>query len=170
LGRFIDSLAHDGLWQKAIVVLLSDHGESLGEHGESGHGYFVYESTIHVPLLVHWPADSRGGRPERVEEPGGLIDIAPTILDTLKIAAPPSFRGKSLFAGPRLVVSESVYARDAFGWAALRCIRTGEKKYIQAPHPELYDLGTDPHELRNISTAHADEALKMKQHLAAVLP
>jgi len=170
LGRFLDSLAHDGLWKKAVVVLLSDHGESLGEHGESGHGYFVYESTIHVPLLVHWPADSRGVRPERVEEPGGLIDVAPTILDVLRIATPRSFRGKSLFAGARPVLSESVYARDAFGWAALQCIRTGEKKYIQAPHPELYDLASDPHELRNMSTAHADEALKMKQHLAAVLP
>ena len=170
LGRFLDSLAHDGLWKKAVVVLLSDHGESLGEHGESGHGYFVYETTIHVPLLVHWPADSRGVRPERVEEPGGLIDVAPTILDVLRTATPRSFRGKSLFAGARPVLSESVYARDAFGWAALQCIRTGEKKYIQAPHPELYDLASDPHELRNMSTAHADEALKMKQHLAAVLP
>jgi choline-sulfatase len=170
LGRFIDSLAHDGLWQNAIVVLLSDHGESLGEHGESGHGYFIYESTIHVPLLVHWPADSRAGRPERVEEPGGLIDVAPTILHVLRIATPRSFHGKSLFAGPRPVLSESVYARDAFGWAALQCIRTGQKKYIQAPHPELYDLASDPHELRNISTARTDETGKMKQHLAAVLP
>jgi len=171
LGRFMDSLAHDGLWQKAIVVLLSDHGESLGEHGESGHGYFVYESTIHVPLLIHWPANSRAVTyPPHVEEPGGLIDVAPTVLEALKIATPRSFHGKSLFAGPRPVLSESVYARDAFGWAALRCIRTGEKKYIQAPHPELYDLASDPHELRNISTVHTDEALKMKQHLAAVLP
>jgi choline-sulfatase len=170
LGRFIESLTQDGLFQKAIVVLLSDHGESLGEHGESGHGYFIYESTIHVPLLIHWPGNSRSGLPERVQEPGGLIDVAPTILDTVKIAVPPSFRGKNLFAGPRPVLSESVYARDAFGWAPLRSIRTGESKYIEAPHPELYYLASDPHELRNISTVHLDEAAKMKQRLTAMRP
>jgi choline-sulfatase len=170
LGRFIDSLTRDGLWQKSIVVLLADHGESLGEHGESGHGYFIYESTLHVPLLIHWPTDSRGDHPERVGEPGGLIDVAPTILGALKIAAPPSFRGKSLFAGPRPVLSESVYARDAFGWAPLRSIRTGETEYIEAPHPELYDLASDSRELRNISIAHPNESAKMKQRLTAMLP
>lgn len=170
LGRFIDSLTHDGLWQKALVVLLSDHGESLGEHGESGHGYFVYESTIHVPLLIHWPADSRATHPEHVDEPGGLIDVAPTILEALKIAPPPSFRGKSLFAGPRPVLSESVYARDAFGWAPLRSIRSGANKYIQAPRPELYDLASDPREAHNISTAHAGDATKLKQRLISMLP
>lgn len=169
IGRFIDVLSREGLWRKAIVVLLADHGESLGEHGESGHGYFIYESTIHVPLLIHWP-EGQSGRPGRVNEPGGLIDVAPTILEALRIRQPESFQGKSLFAGARPVLSESVYARDAFGWAGLRSIRTGGKKYIQAPKAELYDLTSDSKELRNIVATDSGDAGALKQRLNRMAP
>ncbi len=119
--------------------MLSDHGESLGEHGETAHGYFIYESTLHVPLLIHWPSGGTDHAP-RDSQPGGLMDVAPSILDFLHIPAPPSFEGRSLLAanGPHQVYSESVYAHDAFGWAPLRITVSGGYGYIEARRPELH--------------------------------
>ena len=151
LGAFKQALIQSGWWQSSLVVLLSDHGESLGEHGEDSHGYFIYESTLRVPLIVHWP-DGTAGRPARDDRPGGLMDVAPTVLDFLHIAAPPSFEGRSLLdaGSPRGIYSESLYAYDGFGWAPLRSLREGAYKYIDAPGPELYDLAADPHEQVNL--------------------
>ena len=84
-----ESLARRGWWDKSFVAVVSDHGEGLGDHGESSHGYFVYQSTVHVPLLVHWPTGTPP-RPAHDPRPAGLIDVAPTILDALHIAPPPS--------------------------------------------------------------------------------
>jgi arylsulfatase A-like enzyme len=166
LGRFRDALVHDGLWDQALVVLLADHGESLGDHGETSHGYFAYESTIHVPLIFHWPSGS-AKYPERITQAAGLIDVAPAILDFLHIPAPPSFAGASLLPGygDRAVYSESVYPLDAFGWAPLTTLRRGPLKYINAPRAELYDLTKDPGEKTNILAAHAEEAKSMKVRL-----
>jgi arylsulfatase A-like enzyme len=169
-GRFIESLERNGLWQKAIVILLADHGESLGEHGESGHGYFIYESTIHVPLLIHWPADSQRAYSAQVSEPGGLIDVAPTILEALKLSPPASFHGKSLFTGARPVLSESMYSRDAFGWAGLRSIRMGGDKLIEAPRPELYDLSSGAVEAHNLASIREGRIAALKQRLDALTP
>ena len=120
LGNFLDFLARRGLDQRALVVLLSDHGESLGDHGESTHGYFIYRSTLHVPLILHWPhvresrnsqfetRNSPGARSialqispspgylKRVDAPAGLTDVAPTILSFLGLPAPKSFCGHNL--------------------------------------------------------------------------
>jgi len=166
LGRFRESLVRDGFWDKALVILLADHGESLGDHGETSHGYFIYESTMHVPLIIHWPA-SVSQHPERVTEPAGLIDIAPTILDFLHIAAPPSFEGMSLLSGHtgRMIYGESVYPQETFGWAALRSVQLGNYKYIDAPRAELYDLSKDAGERANILPAHPPEARSMKVRL-----
>jgi arylsulfatase A-like enzyme len=170
LGRLRAALGHDGLWDKALVILLADHGESLGDHGETSHGYFIYESTMHVPLLIHWPAGS-GRQPERVGELGGLIDVAPTILDFLHIAAPPTFEGVSLLSGHsgRLTYGESIYPQDSFGWAVLRSVQSGTYKYIDAPKAELYDLSQDPGERMNILPAHPVEAQSMKARLDDLL-
>ena len=134
LGTFKQALIQSGWWQRSLVIVLSDHGESLGEHGEDSHGYFVYESTLRVPLIIHWP-EGAPSRPARDDRPGGLMDVAPTVLDFLHIAAPPSFEGRSLLGagGPRGVYSESLYAHDGFGWAPLRSLREGTYKYIDAP-------------------------------------
>ena len=164
LGRFQQALTQSGMWDRALVVLLADHGEGLGDHGESGHGYFIYESTLHVPLIMHWPVGA-ASHAERVTEPGGLIDVAPTILEFLHVPGPASFQGKSLFGGAHAVVSESAYARDVLGWAALRGIRSGAKKYIEAPQPELYDLLTDPGEKVNLDKRRADEARSLKHRV-----
>ena len=170
IGRLREALARDGLWDNALVVLLADHGESLGDHGETSHGYFIYESTMHVPLLIHWPANMQN-QPSRVVETGGLLDIAPTILDFLHIAAPPSFAGTSLLPGhsERTTYGESVYPRDTFGWAALRSLQSGSYKYIDAPKAELYGLAKDPGERVNILPAHSEEARELKARLDALI-
>ncbi|HEX4810634.1 MAG TPA: sulfatase, partial [Bryobacteraceae bacterium] len=151
IGRFQQYLAHDGWWNQSLVILFADHGESLGDHGEASHGYYAYQSTLWVPLLMHWPDARNAPARGNVDQPAGLIDVAPTILDFLHITVPPSFEGESLLQqGNRAVYSESVYARDAFRWAPLLALREGSLKYIDAPKPELYDLSADPHERINL--------------------
>jgi choline-sulfatase len=172
LGRFWQFLAAKGLDRKTELVLTSDHGESLGEHGESTHGYFVYQSTLWIPLLIHWPAGMERS-PARVDEPGSLIDVAPTILQSVAIASPPQFRGRSLVQPPaagveRAVYSESLYALDHLGCSALRSMRVGHYKYIQAPKPELYDLASDPAEMHNLYDRENVVARRLQERLAAL--
>ena len=162
LGGFRETLQREGWWDRSIVIVTADHGEGLGEHGESDHGYFVYESTLHVPLVVHWPA----GSPPlagRVTQPVGLIDVAPTILDVLKVPKPASFAGRSLLdSSERPVIGESTYGRDCFGWAPLRTVRVGAMKYIEAPRPELFNLEKDPRELTNLLKSDPGAAARLK--------
>lgn len=170
VGSFRQSLMDEGWWDRSLVVLLADHGESLGEHGEESHGTFIYQSTLQVPLVIHWPAGGHD-RPARVSEPVGLIDVAPTILDFLHVPAPPSFAGRTL-AGEvpaRSVYAESLHTHDAFGWAPLRSVREGDFKYIEAPTPELYNVRNDPHEQRNLARITPAKALEMKAQLAQLL-
>lgn len=170
LGAFKQALIQSEWWQRSLVVVLSDHGESLGDHGEESHGYFIYESTLRVPLILHWP-DGAPGRPARDERPGGLLDVAPTVLDFLHIAAPASFEGRSLLdaGSPRGVYSESLYAYDGFGWAPLRGLREGGYKYIDAPGPELYNLAADPHEQTNLYDTDTVRARAIKSDLRNLL-
>ena len=165
LGSFQQTLRREGWWDRSLIIVTADHGEGLGEHGESDHGYFVYESTLHVPLIIHWPLTGQR-LPDLSENPVGLIDIAPTVLDTLKIPAPAAFTGRSLFdTSARPVVSESTYARDCFGWADLRTIREGSLKYIEAPKPELYNLAKDPAEKINLIRTQPADAARLKADL-----
>jgi len=200
LGSFFKFLAQRGLDRRALVVLFSDHGESLGDHGENTHGFFIYRSTLHVPLIFHWPHPSetrnsklKTGRSvrvsgfqfpvlspsdyvERVEAPAGLIDVAPSVLSILGFPAPANFCGHSLLglakgedAAPREVYSESTYAQDKFGWAALRGLRRGDYQYIDAPRPELYDLKNDPAELHNLLPGQTAFAESYRQRLATLV-
>ena len=167
LGGFRQLLIQHGWWDKSLVVLLSDHGEGLGDHGEANHGYFIYQSTLWVPLLVHWPSGSYGARNS---QPGGLIDVAPTILDALHIAEPPAFEGKSLLGHvPHPIYAESIHAHDAFGWATLRSLRLGAFKYIDAPRPELYNLQDDPLEKVNLMGRDAVKAAELAEILKKLL-
>jgi arylsulfatase A-like enzyme len=169
MGSFQQTLAAQGWWDRSLVVLLADHGESLGEHAEDSHGTFIYQATLQVPLIFHWPA-STPGQPARISQPAGLIDVAPTILDFLHVPAPPSFAGRSLTGAlPHAVYAESLHTHDAFGWAPLRSLRDGDIKYIEAPTPELYDLRNDPHELRNLARVTPAKVLDMKGQLAELL-
>ncbi|HTA41033.1 MAG TPA: sulfatase-like hydrolase/transferase [Bryobacteraceae bacterium] len=170
LGRFHELLAGTGLWDKALVIVLADHGESLGDHGETSHGYFAYESTLHVPLIVHWPGGSQRF-PKQINESGGLIDVAPTILEFLHFPVPPSFEGVSLLPGhgEHAVFSESVYPREAFGWAPLHVLRLGQWKYIDAPRAELYDLSKDPAERANVFSTQNPAAQSLKSQLGDLI-
>jgi arylsulfatase A-like enzyme/Tfp pilus assembly protein PilF len=175
VGRFCDSLRQHSVFANSLIVLTSDHGEGLGEHGEKTHGYFLYQSTLWVPLIVHWPAGA-ANFPSRIDEPAGLMDVAPTLLQFAGIAPPPEFQGRSLLdllradhpKIPHDVVSESVYAQRHFGCSPLRSLRSGRYKYIEAPKPELYDLGRDPGETHNLYGVEGSEALASKQRLAAL--
>jgi tetratricopeptide (TPR) repeat protein len=170
LGDFFAFLTRRQLFEKALIVFTSDHGEGLGDHGESTHGYFIYQSTLHVPLIMHWPAGFSRLPQARVEEPASLLDVAPTILDAIGVPAPREMRGRSLLTGAagRDVYSESLYARNHFGCAALRTVRAGRYKYIEAPKPELYDLSTDSKELHNLYDQQRSKAAAMAQQLAAL--
>jgi tetratricopeptide (TPR) repeat protein len=175
VGVFWDSLRQHNLLERSLVILTSDHGESLGEHGEKTHGYFIYQSTLWVPLIVHWPAGS-ASFPAKIDEPARLMDVAPTILQFAGISQSLEFQGRSLLEllrsdasrTARDVYSESVYAHKHSGCSSLRGLRTGRYKYIQGPKPELYNLATDPGETRNLYARQRSLALASKEKLASL--
>lgn len=170
VGDFLAFLDHRQLLKKTLIVFTSDHGEGLGEHGESTHGYFIYQSTLHVPLIIQWPTGSKRPPQNRIDGPASLLDVAPTILDAVGVARPPEMQGRSLIAGDvaREIYSESVYARNHFGCAVLRSLRAGDYKYIDAPKPELYDLSKDPKEERNLYDQQKPRAAALHKRIVAV--
>jgi arylsulfatase A-like enzyme/Tfp pilus assembly protein PilF len=153
IGRFFDRLRQLDAFARATVIVVADHGESLGEHGERTHGTFLYDATVRVPLLVK-PPDSTNSRV--VDVPVETADLAPTI-GALAGATFGSVDGRSLLplidgaAGDpdRPAYAESYYQNVLLGWSPLRAVRTGRWKFIEAPRPELYDLRNDPGEQRN---------------------
>ena len=157
LGKFFQFLQRKGLYETSLIAFTSDHGEGLGDHGEKSHGFFVYQSTVWVPLIIRWPAGF-GPNTARFEEPISLLRLAPTLLEAAGIPRPPQFQGGSLIgvlegktkAPPEDVVSESLYGHYHFGTSGLWTLRHGHHKYIQAPRPELYDLSADPGERKNL--------------------
>jgi arylsulfatase A-like enzyme/Tfp pilus assembly protein PilF len=175
VGTFCDCLRQSGLFDKSLVILTSDHGESLGEHGEKTHGYFIYQSTLWVPLIIHWLAGSVA-YPAQVAEPASLMDVAPTILQFAGIPSPPEFQGRSLLellhagtaGGGREVYSESLYAHNHFGCSSLRSLRMGRYQYIQAPKPELYDLVADPRETTNLYALRRSLGLASQERLSVL--
>ena len=167
LGRLDDALARLGLRDDTLLVVTSDHGEGLGEHGEEVHGYFVYETTLRVPLLVRGPGVAAG---TRVPGTAHTIDVLPTVQSLLGLPPPARTDGRDLApllrGGPgpaeAPTYAESLTPLLHYGWSDLRALRDGRFKYILAPRPELYDLRDDPHELRNLADADGARAQAMR--------
>jgi arylsulfatase A-like enzyme/Flp pilus assembly protein TadD len=159
VGRLVKYLKSHQLYDRSTVILLSDHGEGLGDHGEQEHGLFVYDEAIHVPLIVKQESNVGAGR--RVAAVVQHIDLVPTILDFVKAPVPGGLHGRSLkpvleesgTLPPASVYSEALYARYHFGWSELTAITDDRYRYIKAPREELYDLQHDPREQANIATA-----------------
>ena len=174
VGRLLAELDALGVRERTLVVLTGDHGESLGEHGEETHSIFIYDATTAVPLILSAPGRVPSGA--RVASQVRLIDVAPTIMDFVgggEFVA----QGASLvpaLADPaalpsRPAYSETLFPRISFGYAALRSLRDGGWKYIHAPTPELYDLGEDPGELRNLAEAETGRLEQMREQLRGII-
>jgi choline-sulfatase len=161
IARLLEALDRQRLLDRVVVIVVADHGESLGDHGERDHGVFLYEGVLRVPMIMRAP----GIRPARVASVVRLTDVMPTVLDLLGVPAPP-LDGVSLLAtlnGPPTdldAYAESLYPQR-HGWAPLFSLRSDRFKFIDAPRPELYDLRLDPFEQRNI--------IEQRQELAAAL-
>jgi len=156
LGRLLDELGQKGMTGQTVVVLTADHGESLGEHGEMTHGYFAYNSTLWVPLVVSAP----GAKAARVKDYVSHVDIFPTVCDLLTVDKPSSLQGESLapFLRGKTRKARPIYfeSLDAYlnrGWAPVRGVIENGKKYIESPIPELYDLESDFGEEKNLTAA-----------------
>jgi choline-sulfatase len=162
LGKLLLALRKHGLYDETMIAVMADHGESLGAHGESTHGVFLYDETLHVPLLIKLPLNRSAGK--RIAARAGLVDVAPTILSTVGLTPPPEMQGQSLLelvkastpasAGPipdRPSYAETDYPHRAFGWSSLRALRTGKYLFIKAPEPELYNQASDPEEIHNLA-------------------
>jgi tetratricopeptide (TPR) repeat protein len=154
IGRFLDRLRSAGVLDNAIVVLTADHGEGLGDHGEGEHGIFLYREALHVPLIVRLPGGVRGGTV--VDGTVAQVDVPATILDLAGLPAGGldgvSLRG-AINTGKTAgapVYSETLYPKHQFGWSDLYSVTEGRLRYIRAPRPEVYDLGSDPGEKKNV--------------------
>jgi arylsulfatase A-like enzyme/Flp pilus assembly protein TadD len=168
LGAFLERLRAAGALADTLVIVTSDHGESLGEHGERTHGLFAYNATLSVPLII-WTADRL--RPAVVSSPARLVDVMPTVLDLLGVETPP-VEGRSLrpaFDGSVLPETPSYFeamnANLTRGWAPLRGVISGMAKLIDLPIPELYDLAADPGESRNLYASQRDRARALESTL-----
>jgi choline-sulfatase len=174
LGKLIAWLKQNQLYDSALIAMLSDHGESLGQHGEDEHGFFVYNATLHVPLIVKPPASS-DIRATRSRESVETISVAPTLLQLARIKDPiqQQFQSPSLLQtktpSHNPVYSETFYPFSSFGWAPLHSLERDGFHYIDAPKPELYDLQADPAETKNIITEQPATVAVLKEELQRLL-
>ena len=172
VGKLLNELRKHRLYDETLIAVMADHGESLGAHGENNHGIFLYDETLHVPLLIKLPLNRAGGK--RVEARVGLVDVAPTVLSAAGLPVPKEMQGESVLglikpvetaarpksakaaASPvpdRPAYAETDYPHRGFGWSSLRALRTGRYLYIQAPERELYDQMTDPQAAHNLAAS-----------------
>jgi arylsulfatase A-like enzyme len=177
VGKLIDELRKHGLYDETLIAVMADHGESLGAHGENTHGIFLYDETLHVPLLFKLPASHAAGK--KIDTRVRLVDVAPTILQEAGLTVPKEMQGESLAplvnkiatnsshpAGrvsplasvgnsqeeDRPAYAETDYPHRAFGWSSLRALRTGKYLYIRAPDRELYNETADPESAHNLAS------------------
>ncbi len=170
VGGLLDDLRRRGLYDRALVMVLSDHGEGLGDHGEDDHGILLYRWALHVPLFVKLPRSERGGT--AVPAPVELIDIVPTVAALLDVPAPKGLRGRSLLdpaADRGRIYAETFYPRIHLGWSDLRSLVDERHQYIEGARRELYDVVADPGERADMATANGT-LLRARQKELAELP
>ena len=172
VGRFLDFLRAKGLYDRSLIVLLSDHGEGLGDHGEDEHGILLYREALHVPLMMKLPKQELAN--ESVATTAGLIDVAPTIASIVGVQSPREFRGAALLSGlwakasaTRTIYSETVYPMLHLGWGAARSLAGDRFHYVESSEPELYDFRDDPAEKTNRRADERRTASAMREQLAA---
>ena len=174
LGRIIDALRAKGILDRTLVVVAGDHGESLGEHGESNHGIFIYDSAMKVPLVLSAPGNLPRGLV--VSSKVRLIDLMPTVLDALEMPVNSEVQGESLLPfveGKKkedlACYLESFYPTETFGWSELVGLVEGDRKFIRAPRSELYDLTNDPREEKDLASREARTASLLNRRLDEVI-
>jgi len=174
IGELVADLKSRGLYDEALIVFLSDHGEGLGDHGEAEHGLFLYQETMRVPLVVKLPRQAGAGT--RVAAPVQHIDLVPTILALAQAPTPRGLRGRSLvpaFSGGAIpeqgIYAEALYSRFHFAWSELFSLTDARYRYIRAPRDELYDIQEDRAEQTNVADARSSTRVAMRQALDGLM-
>ncbi|HUR80947.1 MAG TPA: sulfatase-like hydrolase/transferase, partial [Thermoanaerobaculia bacterium] len=167
VGTLIQSLKDASLYDDALIILLSDHGEGLGDHGEQEHGVLLYREALQVPLIVKLPRNERRGT--RVSRTVQLVDVLPTIAALTGASAPARLDGRSLLddAPPHPVFSETLYPRIHLGWSELRSVIDWPHHLIDGPKPELYDVARDVRESRDLRESDRRAYTRLRNALAA---
>lgn len=175
LNKFFEHLRATGVYDRATIIVVSDHGEGLNDHGEEEHGVFLYREAIHVPLMVKLPDKARAG--SEVGDVVQLADLFPTITQLAGVDSPSPGNTRSLLDSgssasktERRVYSETFYPQIHLGWSPLRSLVTERHHYVEAPSPELYDLVSDPSERRNMLSENRRIYAELRKELQAVDP
>lgn len=170
VGRFLETLKSRGLYDKSTIIVLSDHGEGLGDHGEIEHGVFVYRESIQVPLLVKLPDNRRAG--EEIGSPVSLVDLMPTVLSSMGIAIPAGLGGNDLLGTAlppgRRVYAESYYPRLHYGWHELHALIDDDFHFVDAPSVELYATA-DAAQLTNVAEGNRRVVGAMREDVGRIL-
>jgi arylsulfatase A-like enzyme/Tfp pilus assembly protein PilF len=174
LGRLLDALRRRGELDSTIVIITADHGEGLTDHDEPTHSLLIFDSTMHVPLIIRPP----GGRPTmRIAPAASIVDIVPTVLDMLDIELPAEIQGRSLVPvmgggadwPDRFVYMESLVARLQCGWSELRGLRSGTEKLIHGPKPRYYRVDQDPLEIYDLAPRQSQRVVELTSELDRAL-
>ena len=181
VGRLLRFLKEKGIYQNTVIVLCGDHGESLGEHGEKTHGFFIYNATMHVPLIIRLPESRLPEKAARtVADPVSLVDLMPTVLGAVGLEIPSQVQGHNLLPElrgdrtdqlnrDRVLYGETFMPRIHFNWSELRGSENTKYHFIDAPRPELYDLSKDPGEVHNLFTEKKAVAEEMRAKLVSLI-
>src|ERR1700675_1426784 len=184
VGRVLRFLKEKGIYQNTLIVLCGDHGEILGEHGEKTHGFFIYNATMHVPLIIRLPENRlpENAAARTVADPASLVDLMPTVLGAVGLEVPSQVQGRSLLAElradrtdrersnrDRVLYGETFMPRIHFNWSELRGSENTKYHFIDAPSPELYDLAKDPGEVHNLFAEKKAVAEEMRAKLVGMI-
>ncbi|PYQ31008.1 MAG: hypothetical protein DMF56_03630 [Acidobacteria bacterium] len=163
VGELLSFLKHTGIYDRALILLTSDHGEGLWEHGEDQHGILLYREVLHVPLIIKLPTSARAGG--TVKQPAALADLAPTVLRLVDVES----KGIDIVDDPippRRIYSETFYPRIHLGWSELRSLVDDHHHYIQSPRSELYDVVADPREKKDVVATERRVTATMRSDIA----